>query len=637
MRRRRTLLAAAALATALGAAGPADAQITWRQCTDPGFGAFECGRATVAIDRSGGFPGTIDLFIRRLVAPANADRRAIVYLSGGPGQAASEGAAGAAEALAPGLRDRDLIAFDQRGTGASAALECAAVRQNVTAGRAAQSCANEIGARRAFFRTQDSVADIEDLRVAAGYERLAFYGVSYGTKVALAYAARFPARVEALVLDSTVPPEGPDPLLRSSFRASGRVLAHLCGAGRCRGVTRDPAADLRRLQRRETITGRYVTPRGRIRRGRTPSTALYEMLAAGDLNPAWRALMPGAMRSAALGDETPLLRLATSIQGGGGAQAPSGGGAQAPSSGVNQALFLATVCEEVAFPWDRAAGVDARLDQANAALRAIPESAFAPFNRATAVRASLVPLCFGWPNASPPPDRPGELPRVPALVLSGEADVRTPLEDAGGVAARLGATPVAVPHVGHSVLGSDPSRCAQAAVAAFFRDFSTPACPPGIDPLVRPVRRAPRSLREVPAARRYKGRVGRTLNAVAFTQRDAVVAALGAQLDDATRIGGVRRGTIVVTDAGISLRGVELVPGVRVTGLFPTRGNRARVRVTGRAAARGRLTITRGGGVTGVLGGRRIRARPRAAVARAAGWGVPDASRFAPVPALRAP
>ena len=47
------------------------------------------------------------------------------------------------------------------------------------------------------------------------------YGVSYGTKVAEAYAAKYPANVEALVLDSVVPPEGPDVFDRSTLSRVG--------------------------------------------------------------------------------------------------------------------------------------------------------------------------------------------------------------------------------------------------------------------------------------------------------------------------------------------------------------------------------------------------------------------------------
>src|SRR5438876_919425 len=74
-----------------------------------------------------------------------------------------------------------------------------------------ERCALQIGPARGAFTTAESVEDIEAVRHAAGYRKLVLYGTSYGTKVALQYAERYPQRVEALVLDSVVPPDGPEP------------------------------------------------------------------------------------------------------------------------------------------------------------------------------------------------------------------------------------------------------------------------------------------------------------------------------------------------------------------------------------------------------------------------------------------
>ena len=81
-----------------------------------------------------------------------------------------------------------------------------------------------MGPTRSFFTTADSVADIEAIRVAGGYEKLVLYGTSYGTKLAEEYAQDYPSHVEALVLDSVVPPNGPDPLNRATFAAIPRIL-----------------------------------------------------------------------------------------------------------------------------------------------------------------------------------------------------------------------------------------------------------------------------------------------------------------------------------------------------------------------------------------------------------------------------
>ena len=86
--------------------------------------------------------------------------------------------------------------------------------------------------------------------MAGGYEKLVLYGTSYGTKVAEEYAQDYPSHVEALVLDSVVPPNGPDPLNRATFAAVPRILRQLCARRACAHITPNPTADLADLVRR---------------------------------------------------------------------------------------------------------------------------------------------------------------------------------------------------------------------------------------------------------------------------------------------------------------------------------------------------------------------------------------------------
>src|SRR5438067_181823 len=117
-------------------------------------------------------------------------------------------------------------------------------------GREAGICANRLGARRDYYLSDDSVADIDALREALGIPKWSVYGVSYGTKVATLYAQRYPDRVERLVLDSIVEPGGPDPLYGPTFQAIPRVLRGICVHGLCRPVTHDVIADTARLVQR---------------------------------------------------------------------------------------------------------------------------------------------------------------------------------------------------------------------------------------------------------------------------------------------------------------------------------------------------------------------------------------------------
>ena len=183
------------------------------------------------------------------------------------------------------------------------------------------------------------------------------FGVSYGTKVALDYAAKYPANVESLVLDSVVPPEGSDVLNVSTFKTMPRALGELCGNGACKGITTSVGHDLFNLVHkvgRKKITGKVNTPGGSSLTVTLDQDGVLDILLAGDLNPTLRSELPGAMRSAIRDDNRPLLRLLLRAKGLTGI--PDARKQGALDEADSDALFAATRCEESAFPWDRAAG-----------------------------------------------------------------------------------------------------------------------------------------------------------------------------------------------------------------------------------------------------------------------------------------
>ena len=272
---RRSLPAVAALAAVLLMPPGAHAALRFKECGGYGFG---CARLSVPLDRSGTVGGRVSLFVKRMRAQRRPRRGATFVLAGGPGQSATDAFDGdVLGQLSVAYRRRDLIVYDQRGTGRSGLLRCRGLERSslLDPGPAAPGCANRLGAARAFYSTSDSVEDMEAIRQRLGLGKIAIFGTSYGTKVALAYAARYPANVERLVLDSVVTGDGPDPLYRSSFEAAPRALRALCRTG-CRAVTPDPVADLRTLLARLAVAplrGRLVSSSGRVRIGRASGTA----------------------------------------------------------------------------------------------------------------------------------------------------------------------------------------------------------------------------------------------------------------------------------------------------------------------------------------------------------------------------
>jgi pimeloyl-ACP methyl ester carboxylesterase len=399
-------IAAAALATVLFAAA-ASAALPFAPCSPAGF---ECASLAVPLDHSGATPGQVTLHIERARASSDPANDAVVALAGGPGQAAIPLATDFAQALGPAITARDLIVFDQRGTGSSDLLDCPAFDSfsaDSTTTLAAR-CAAQLGPQRAFYRTADSVDDIESLRQALGYGKLVLYGVSYGTKVALDYAAKYPSQVESLVLDSVVPPDGPDVLRRSTFAALSRVITDLCGHGACASISPTPRSDLSRLVRRlnaHSVRGTVIGPDGSRLHASVDQLSLLGVLLGGDLNPALRAELPGSVRSALRGDSAPLLRLYARAEG------LNGIASQSVGESDSAALFATTRCEESTFPWDRAADPTSRRNQAIAAVRAIPASAFAPFDPATALASESIRSASAGRTPRRRPSRPGRFRR----------------------------------------------------------------------------------------------------------------------------------------------------------------------------------------------------------------------------------
>jgi pimeloyl-ACP methyl ester carboxylesterase len=598
------LRAALAVAVLVALAAPAGAAAAWAPCGS-GSGA-RCTTVRVPLDRTGALPGTIPLRVARM--PSAAGRPTLVYLSGGPGGAGLgelEGVLWSIPSL--GARYR-VVTFDQRGTGRSGLLRCAEIERDsrMRAAAVGAACARRLGPARSHYTTADSVEDLEAIRVALGLERLTLFGISYGTDLALSYARAHPDRVERLALDSVVDPDEADPFRLAGVRAMGPSLAALCPAG-CRGVSEDPGADLARLAARlraAPLRAPVYDRRGRSRVRRLAPVTISDLLYDSDYIPALRAGVPAAVRAALAGDAAPLLRLASAAR---------------PFSVLPDPRFFsgaryATLCEETPLAWSAATPLDGRPAEARRRADALGPAAFLPFDFAT-VKADVIDLCLRWPGVPRP--RPGHgtaYPAVPALVLSGGEDLRTPAEASARVAAALPrAERVLVPGGGHAVSTSDVSGCAAERLLTFLGGGTAggdcrrvPTRVPAIAvPPVRLAGVAPLAGLRSPGGGRLPDRVARTAAAIGLTLDDvrfAVSPALPTWSG-----GGLRGGAFQVGRRGLVLRGYAAVTGVRLTGGRHGRG--LELRVSGPAAAAGRVIVTASGALSGTLGGRRIAGR----------------------------
>lgn len=598
--------ALAPIAALLVFAAPASA-IKTHPCRDLEAGAH-CGTLKVKVDRAGKVKGTIPIkFAYRGQLKGKAP---ILALSGGPGQAGVLLLDDFGDSLSAARRGgRAIVALDQRGTGDSGLLRCRPLEKAnlLKAGKEAAICAKRLGARRDYYTSDDTIDDIDQLRAALGIKKWSVYGVSYGTHVAALYAQRKPARVDRLILDSVIEPGGPDPLYGPTFEAIPRVLRSLCRSGLCRSVTSDIVTDVGKLVAKlanRPLKGRVTGRDGRRRAATFGRNRLFSSLLTGDFDSSLRAETPTAVRSALRGDPAPILRLAAR------ADEIEGGGDDPHFLSVT--LYAATVCTDQTFPWDWNADPVKRLEQARAAVDQIPEEALFPFDRKTVFDSDEVNLCSRWPGSKRPArPPPGPLPDVPTLIVSGQDDLRTPLEGATKLAALLPrASLVSVPGTGHSVYGSDLTGCSERALRAFFAGRKVAAaCRKARGGSIRPDGPIPGSFAELkPAA--VSGQRGRTVAAAALTMFDVLEQSADALLSDPfglIRGGGLRGGRFFETRNTIRLKDVVYIPGVTVTGDVQEGGG-ATVRVSGGRAARGTLRF-RGNRVHGVLAGRRVSGR----------------------------
>jgi pimeloyl-ACP methyl ester carboxylesterase len=649
--RRVPLSVLATLSPLLLALSPAHAAaLSFSAC--PTSVGFSCASLPVALDRSGASPGTVSLSIERKLSGAAQSSDAVLALAGGPGQAILPLAPNIAEVIAPALASgsltgRDLLLFDQRGTGASGPLSCPALSNQSELAQVhgeadlIERCARQLGRARGAYTTRESVEDIEAIRQSAGYEKLVLYGTSYGTKVALEYAARYPQRVESLVLDSTETPEGPDPFQVSTFKAMRPILAELCALHACDKASPNPLRELARFIEElgvRPLTGYVFDGRGRRAKVSIGRGDVFGLLKAGDLNPAIRPQLPAAVHAALNHDAAPLLRLLSLVK---------IGPAKEASSELDFTLLLDTSCEETPFPWQRSAPEATRAVEAEAALNALPSSDFYPFDPESGLFAGTIPLCISWPDASPAPAPVATLPNVPTLILSGGQDLRTPTENARRVAALIpDAQLVQVPYTGHSVIGSDLSGCAKSAVGSFFAGTAVPGCGSGVNRFP-PTPVPPKEFSSIPPLRGIGAGQARTVAGIVASLLDLRRSILTVGFDFGgipygARFGGLRGGTVRVTKAGTVLDRFSYVPGLQLTGLVPNgivlknAGAPASLTVGGSQAAAGRIRIAPGGRISGTLAGRslHVSAAAKVKLARAGRRGAAASEPAFPVPQL---
>lgn len=259
-------LAMAACACPLAAQPIGEVAVTFTAQAGDSVEAYR-GSLEVPENRSDPASRTITLSYIRFPATGEDPGPPIVYLAGGPGGSGSGTATGPRFALFMEMRRHgDVIAFDQRGTGASTSLprchssvsvplaERVSDEQYAAALRAAAlECAGywqAEGVDILGYTTRESVADISALRRHLGAQQVRLWGISYGTHLALAALDAIPGEIDRVILASA---EGLDQTVKLPARTDAyfaRLQQAIDEQPEARAAYPDVAAMMRRVHAR---------------------------------------------------------------------------------------------------------------------------------------------------------------------------------------------------------------------------------------------------------------------------------------------------------------------------------------------------------------------------------------------------
>ncbi|MER7754161.1 alpha/beta hydrolase [Kitasatospora sp. NPDC097643] len=483
--------AATSTAAASGAAGLAAQHLDWHACAAPTTaqgggtapaGNWQCATLKAPLDHTEPDGRTIDLALIRSPATDQAHRiGSLLFNFGGPG-ASGVATLPALGATYASLNTRyDLVGFDPRGVGASAAVTClddramdASANVDGTPENPAQvkaldestaqftaACEHNSGPVLPFVDTESAARDMDLMRQVLGDQKLSYFGISYGTELGGVYAHLFPQQVGRLVLDSVVDPtkdpqqsalgqaQGFQLALDDFMKACATQAAAACptGSGGAEGTARITAL-LQQLEQSPlpTDSGRPLTETQAVT---GIAGALYSQ-------ETWPALAAGLTEAMQQGTGNTLLQLADAL---------NGRDAQGHYSNLN-AANRAISCVD-----DRPRYSDQDVQQQLPQFR----TASPVFGAFTAWGLTS---CTGWPVAGkadhPDVSAPGA---APILVVGTTGDPATPVEGAQVMARQLGpgvGVNVTLQGEGHGGYNTG-NPCLKQTVDAYLLDGTVPA------------------------------------------------------------------------------------------------------------------------------------------------------------------
>lgn len=176
----------------------------------------KCGKLSVPENYQAPNAAKIDINFTVLPAIDNSNNKTpLMFLAGGPGQAATELAAMLRNRFYEVRKTHDIILVDQRGTGQSSQLKCdeeafqhANIYKSLTFDfeiSDVKDCIADFNQDLSQYNSENAIRDFDAVRAALGHQKIHVYGGSYGTRAAMVYMRMFPQSLESVVLDSVAP------------------------------------------------------------------------------------------------------------------------------------------------------------------------------------------------------------------------------------------------------------------------------------------------------------------------------------------------------------------------------------------------------------------------------------------------
>ena len=443
------------------------------------YPGVDCSTLTVPFDYARPEGPSFTIPVVRI--PSKADKpRLLLTNPGGPGISGAKDLISVRDYFEKFTDTHSVVSFDPRGVGGSnPAIQCLDLQQqwaifdqpsvptsDVETSRATElaagigaACQRQFGDAFGHVGTANVARDMDEIRKAMGFDKIDYFGFSYGTFLGAMYTDMFPGKADRVVLDSVMDPSLDYQQIRHG-QAQGMQHSVTAFVEDCLRRADCPlsGAPSQALQQISDLIGKldkqpYVSPDGRALSG----ARMLGLVESSQYFPdsGWPGLRD-ALHRAVAGDWAAVADAAFS-----------------PNLMVNPAdsEYLSVVC--IDFQQERDPGAPRRLAPLWSA-----ESPISGGNRAW----SLAP-CESWPVGAaraPGPVNAGGAGQV--LILNTTGDPATPLAWAQSLHDQIkNSTLVIAPAEGH--IASTQSACAEDALVAFLTKGSLPpdrvvTCPP---------------------------------------------------------------------------------------------------------------------------------------------------------------